>query len=145
VQDASIAERVDRERDYSERIWAENARLQGRFIHVFTSPNVVAEEARHLDAIRAAAVGRSVLDYGCATGSFARVLLEAGARSVHGIDLDDAAIACAQAAGLERATFVAGDGHRLPWPVADAQGPYGGRDAAIARPGAEPRCGLRPA
>jgi hypothetical protein len=28
VQGATIAERVDPERDYSERIWAENARLK---------------------------------------------------------------------------------------------------------------------
>jgi SAM-dependent methyltransferase len=32
--------------------------------------------------------------------------------------LDEAAIASAQAEGLERATFVAGDAHRLPWPDA---------------------------
>ena len=118
MQDHTVAERVDRERNYSEKVWAENARLQGRFIHVFTGPNIAAEEARHLDAIRAAAAGRDVLDYRCGTGRFARVLLEAGARSLQGNDLDEAAIASAQAEGLERATFVAGDAHRLPWPDA---------------------------
>lgn len=113
-----IAARVERERNYHERIYEANDRLQGRFSHVFSNAHVREEEARHRSAIQAAVAGRVVLDYGCARGVASAEMLQHGAAHVYGIDLDEAAVEYARARGLERATFVAGDAHRLPWPDA---------------------------
>ena len=112
----SHADRVSREASYHESVYAESARLQGRFAHVFACPNALHAEQVHWEAIRTAVAGKVVLDYGCAEGQFTEELLACSPQAVYGIDLGEKAIERAQAKNLPSATFVVGDAHRLPWP-----------------------------
>ena len=113
-----LNQRVERERNYHERVWEESHRLQTRFQHVFLCRHVLAEEARHSALIRATVEGKEVLDYGCADGSYSVELIKAGARFVHGLDLDEVTIQRARDRNLPNANFQVGDAHHLPWPDA---------------------------
>src|SRR5206468_66540 len=108
--------RVSREATYHESVFEESARLHRRFGHVFACPNALHAERVHWEAIRAAVVGKTVLDYGCAEGDFTQELHACAPRAVYGLDLGENAIERARAKNLPGATFVVGDAHRLPWP-----------------------------
>jgi SAM-dependent methyltransferase len=79
---------------------------------------VDAEHRGRYWAIAELARGRDVLDAGSGTGYGARILADAGARSVTGIDVDDEAVAASRAATDGRAKIVQGDIHALPFDTA---------------------------
>jgi SAM-dependent methyltransferase len=64
-------------------------------------------------------VEAAVLDYGCGTGSFSRLLADRGAR-VYGVDISPQLVAQARAARLDRADgfpqFLVCDAHHTPFP-----------------------------
>jgi SAM-dependent methyltransferase len=111
------AEREKRAYD-EEQVFERSHRWHARFLHVFECPNTRAHEALFEDTVRRAIPGARVLELGCADGAYAEQLLAQGARSVHGIDVSETAVARAR----ERAVP-----ERLSFSCADATVPIEGR------------------
>jgi SAM-dependent methyltransferase len=113
-----LAERVAREKAAYDHgtIHAESSKLHRRFRHVFECPNSQGAE-RYLDQIvNQSAGGKDLLDYGCYDGWMTPRYLNAGPRSITGLDISETAIAAANAKYSSVATFRAGDAHVLPFP-----------------------------
>ena len=102
------AERLDRERAFhNERFATENRDAQEKFYVAIRDC-----DRRMQSRVQALAAGADVLEYGCATGYHSFGIAPV-ARSVHGIDISDVAIAKATAEarrrGLTNATFAVAD------------------------------------
>ncbi len=74
----------------------QNARLQGRFRHVFTCPNSQRAEDRLAELTQAWSRGADVLDYGCYDGLLSEQIARYAPASITGIDISRTAIAEAQ-------------------------------------------------
>lgn len=71
--------------------------------------------AAHDDYVDRHIVGQDVLEIGCSSGYDAEHYVR-NCRHYTGIDISDDAIAAAERRGLENATFICVDGHKLPFP-----------------------------
>lgn len=95
--DTEYAARLDRERDFhNERFAHEHRVAQQKFYFALNGL-----ETRMMHSIETAARGADVLEYGCAKGVLSLALAPV-ARSVHGIDISDVAIAQAESAARAR-------------------------------------------
>ena len=92
-------------------------KVQSRFAHVAGAPNTVQAMERYDAILRAAIVGRPVLEVGCGNGWNCRRLLDWGAASVDGIDISPEMLSEAQSIGDPRLRFFEHDIHQ---PLADA-------------------------
>lgn len=108
AQDLEYAERIRRERAFhNERFAEDNREAQDKYYEAIAELN-----QRMGNLIQSAAMGKDVLEYGCAQGG-ASLEFAARARSIHGIDISDVAIGQAEVAaaarGITNATFSVAD------------------------------------
>jgi ubiquinone/menaquinone biosynthesis C-methylase UbiE len=82
--------RIDREKEYHNKIWDNNARNVTDKFYSITKPS----HQYYIDHISEFKTGKSILEYGCGPGSSAIFLAKNGA-NVTGIDISETAIAAA--------------------------------------------------
>lgn len=109
--------RLERERAFHNARFTEETRTAQEKYYV-----AIADcERRFAEAVHAAAVDASVLEYGCATGEWA-VGIAGVAREVRGIDISDVAVQAARqraaTAGRTNLGFDVGDAHATGYPDA---------------------------
>lgn len=94
-------------------VYANSARLQGRFWHVFKSPNTQKAETYFDEVIRKNTPGSTVLDYGCYTGALTPKLLSYKAKKIIGIDISEKGIGEAKRQYGDKAEFHVMDAHKM--------------------------------
>lgn len=94
-------------------VYAESARLQGRFGHVFLGPNATYANRLFDSTLSEIVPGRLVLEFGCFNGWTLPALASRAPRQILGIDISERAIAEARRNHGNIAYFGVMDGHRL--------------------------------
>ena len=110
-----MADRVSNEKLAYDQgdVYANSARLQGRFWHVFKSPNTQKAESYFDEVVRNSTSGSTVLDYGCYTGALTPKLLSYRAKKIIGIDISEKGIGEAKRQYGDKADFHVMDAHNL--------------------------------
>lgn len=116
--DSNINERVRREAAaYDEGdVYQHSAKLQRRFWHVFSCPNTVYLQDQFTQAVAQKAPSNIVLDYGCLTGEFSKLLSAYDPKQIVGIDISSVGIAAAKQRYGDLAEFHVMDAHHTHFP-----------------------------
>jgi len=105
-------DRIERERAFHNQAHETDPRSP---IRKYFEINAECDEY-FLSRIREFCPGHSVLDYGCGDGRQSCMIAQAGARSIIGIDISDAAIDRATRLGIPNAQFFRMDAEQLEFP-----------------------------